>query len=142
MKKRKKKRNANRRDVVDVNSGTKRRNRSWKEIYMDRGEESGLKVRVKAVDREQMVMRAVDVERLIDEDHPARSIWEFVGRQDLGRFYREIKTVEGGLGRTPWDPRMMITLWVFAYSEGVGSAREIRDCANTILHTSGSRECR
>ena len=125
MKKRKKKRNANRRDVVDVNSGTKRRNRSWKEIYMDRGEESGLKVRVKAVDREQMVMRAVDVERLIDEDHPARSIWEFVGRQDLGRFYREIKTVEGGLGRTPWDPRMMITLWVFAYSEGVGSAREI-----------------
>src|SRR5262249_42190745 len=92
---------------------------------MDGGEESGPKVRVKAVDREQMVMRAIDVERLIDEDHPARSIWEFVGRQDLSGFYREIRAMEGGLGRSPWDPRMMITLWVYAYSEGVSSAREI-----------------
>lgn len=92
---------------------------------MDRGEESGPKVRVKAVDREQMVMRAIDVERLIDEDHPARSIWEFVGRQNLSAFYREIRAMEGGLGRSPWDPRMMITLWVYAYSEGVSSAREI-----------------
>src|SRR5215831_7765264 len=96
---------------------------------MGRDEESGLKVRVKAVDREQMVMKTVDVEKLIDEDHPARSIWEIVGRQNLEGFYREIKTVDGGLGRSPWDPRMMITLWIYAYSEGTGSAREIeRQC--------------
>jgi len=96
---------------------------------MDRDEESGLKVRVKAVDREQMVMKTVDVEKLIDEDHPARSIWEIVGSQNLEEFYREIKTVDGGLGRSPWDPRMMITLWIYAYSEGTGSAREIeRQC--------------
>src|SRR5215470_3413535 len=92
---------------------------------MGRDEESGLKVRVKAVDREQMVMKTVDVEKLIDEDHPARSIWEIVGRENLEGFYREIKTVDGGLGRSPWDPRMMITLWIYAYSEGTGSAREI-----------------
>jgi hypothetical protein len=36
-----------------------------------------------AVNRQQMVMRPVDVELLIDEDHSARSIWELVGRLDL-----------------------------------------------------------
>ena len=34
--------------------------------------------RLVAVNRQQMVMRAMDVERLIEEDHPARSIWELV----------------------------------------------------------------
>jgi DDE family transposase/transposase-like protein DUF772 len=33
--------------------------------------------------------------------------------------------VEGGVGRSAWDPHMLICLWVYAYSEGVSSAREI-----------------
>jgi hypothetical protein len=37
-----------------------------------------------AVNREQMCWRAVDVERLIAEDHGARAIGELVGRLDLG----------------------------------------------------------
>jgi hypothetical protein len=40
--------------------------------------------RLVAVDRRQLVMRTIDVELLIEEDHPARSIWELVGRLDLG----------------------------------------------------------
>jgi hypothetical protein len=42
--------------------------------------------------------RAVDVERLIEEDHSARAIWELVGRLDLQAFYASIEcsAEEGG----------------------------------------------
>ena len=81
--------------------------------------------RVAQVDRDQFIMRPMDVDKLIDEAHPARAIWEFVGRQNLDLFYKDIKAVEGVAGRECWDPRMMITIWVYAYSEGISSAREI-----------------
>jgi hypothetical protein len=35
---------------------------------------------IRRVNREQMLWRAVDVERLIGEDHAARAIWDLVGR--------------------------------------------------------------
>lgn len=31
------------------------------------------------VNRQQLVMRTIDVEQLIEADHPARAIWEFWG---------------------------------------------------------------
>jgi hypothetical protein len=36
--------------------------------------------RVVPIDRRQLVLRSVDVDRLIDEDHSGRLIWELVGR--------------------------------------------------------------
>ena len=81
--------------------------------------------RVKVVNRQQLVMQTLDVEQLVGEDHPARSLWEFVGRQNLRSFYEPIRAVEGGVGRSAWDPQMLICLWVYAYSDGVSSAREI-----------------
>ena len=39
--------------------------------------------RLQAVNRQQMAWRAVDVEQLIAEDHPARAIWQLVGKLDL-----------------------------------------------------------
>jgi hypothetical protein len=41
---------------------------------------------IRYVNRQQMSWRAVDVERLNGEDHPARSIWTLVGRLDLSSF--------------------------------------------------------
>ena len=81
--------------------------------------------RLVAVNRRQMVMRAMDVERLIEEDHPARSIWELVGRLDLSRYYAEIAAVEGRAGRDHTDPQVLISLWLYAYSRGISSAREV-----------------
>jgi hypothetical protein len=45
-----------------------------------------------------MSWRAVDVEHLIGEDHPARAIGALVGRLKLGAFYQAIEssTAEGG----------------------------------------------
>jgi len=45
--------------------------------------------RLAAVNRQQMVMRAIEVERRIEEDHPARSIWKLVGRRPCRRKDRQ-----------------------------------------------------
>jgi len=75
-------------------------------------------------------MRTLDVESLIEEDHSARSIWELVGRLDLSRYYAEIGAGEGGAGRDHTDPQLLISLWLYAYSRGISSAREVaRRCA-------------
>jgi len=81
--------------------------------------------RVKPVDRSQMVWRSVDVEHLIEENHSARAIWALSGELDLTGFYAPIAAVEGVAGRRPWDPRLLVSLWVYAYSRGISSAREM-----------------
>jgi len=80
---------------------------------------------IRTVDRDQMCWRAVDVERLICDDHPARAIWDFVGRLDLRAYYERVAASEEVGGRPAFDPRLLISLWVYSYSVGVGSAREI-----------------
>jgi transposase len=81
--------------------------------------------RLAVVDRRQLVMRTLDVELLIEEDHSARSIWELVGRLDLSRYYAEIRAVEGRAGREHTDPQVLISLWLYAYSRGISSAHEV-----------------
>src|SRR5438876_5236840 len=80
---------------------------------------------IRYVNRQQMSWRAVDVERLVGDDHPARAIWALVGRFDLRRFYDCIESSEQEGGRPAFDPQLLISLWVYAYSQGIGSAREV-----------------
>jgi len=80
---------------------------------------------LKVINRQQMLLRAVDVEQLIEPEHPARSVWEFVGRLKLDAFYQCVRSFEGCAGRSAFDPRLLISIWIYAYSRGVGSAREI-----------------
>jgi transposase len=71
----------------------------------------------------------MDIEQFIPEDHPARALWEFTGRLGLAKFYEPMKAVEGQPGQPGNDPRLLITLWLYAYSRGIGSAREVeRQC--------------
>ncbi len=81
--------------------------------------------RLVRVDRRQVCWTMLDVERLIEDDHPARAIWELVGRLDLSRFTAGVGSVEGRAGRPAYDPHLLISLWVYAYARGVGSAREV-----------------
>jgi transposase len=77
------------------------------------------------MNRQQLFFRSVDVEKLVEEDHPVRSIWELVGGLDWEPFYAEIEAVEGVAGRPVWDPQLLVSLWLYAYKEGVSSAREV-----------------
>jgi len=84
-----------------------------------------IRPRVKAVDRTQLSWQMLDVERLIELDHPARAIWELTGRLKLDGFYAPIEAMEGSAGRTPWDPRLLVSIWIYSYSRGISSAREV-----------------
>lgn len=88
-------------------------------------EASDRAARLVRVDRRQVCWAMLDVERLIEDDHPARAIWELIGRLDLAGFAAAIGSVEGGAGRPAYDPHLLISLWVYAYSRGIGSAREV-----------------
>jgi hypothetical protein len=55
--------------------------------------------RLSSIDRSQLVFRTVDVEKMIDDDHSARSIWETIGRLDLSLYRAKIAAVEGRAGR-------------------------------------------
>ena len=43
-------------------------------------------------------------------DHPARAIWELVGRLDLDGFYEGIECSAEEGGRPAYDPRLLISL--------------------------------
>src|SRR5260370_36038787 len=85
--------------------------------------------RLVAIDRRQLLLRTVDVERLVDDAHSVRAIWELVGRLDLRLYHAQIAAVEGRAGREHTDPQLLISLWLYAYSRGISSARELaRQC--------------
>lgn len=85
----------------------------------------GTNALIRYVNRQQMSWRAVDVDKLVSEDHPARAIWTLVGHLDLRSFYEVIGSSAAEGGRPAFDPRLLISLWVYAYSQGIGSAREV-----------------
>lgn len=90
-----------------------------------------MKPRIKHVDRAQLILRPTNIDELISEDHPARAVWEFTGKLDLSKFHEKIKAIEGEAGRPVYDPRLLIALWIYAYSIGIGSAREIANKCKT-----------
>jgi transposase len=81
--------------------------------------------RFQPINRNQLCWHTVDVEKLVGSDHLVRAIWELTGRLDLTRFSVDVKAVDGVAGRPAYDPRLLISLWVYAYSQKVSSAREV-----------------
>ena len=81
--------------------------------------------RLVAIDRRQLLLRTVDVEKLVDDEHSARAIWGLIGRLDLRLYHAQIAAVEGSAGREHTDPQLLISLWLYAYSRGISSGREV-----------------
>jgi transposase len=81
--------------------------------------------RLRCAVRDQIVMHCEAVDDLIPVDHPARLIWKYVDGLDLSPLLDQFQAVEGEVGRAGTDPRILMTLWLYATIEGVGSAREL-----------------
>lgn len=76
-------------------------------------------------DRHQMRLVPTDLESLLEADHPARAIWAAVQSLDLSGFREAIVARGSNPGRPAIDPAILVALWVYANSEGVGAAREL-----------------
>jgi hypothetical protein len=72
--------------------------------------------RVLVAQRNQIELRAVDLEATLGPEHPARDVWAFVERMDLSALYAEIGSVEGGAGRAAIDPKILMALWLYGGS--------------------------
>ena len=84
---------------------------------------NGIKIREPC--RGQVEFKSVAIDDELPPDHLARTLDRIVGSLDLKPFVRRSKSVVGNLGRPVLSPRMILTLWLYAMIEGVGSAREI-----------------
>ena len=84
-------------------------------------------------DRLQTRWDFIDLEALLPSDHRARIVWSFVESLDLSPLYDAIKSREGGAGRPPPDPAVILALWLYAAIEGVESARELDRLAERDL---------
>ena len=67
----------------------------------------------------------VDPDSQLPAEHAARAMWSLLERLDLSRFYEGIEVLIGQAGRPAIDPKILLCLWLYATSDGVGSAREI-----------------
>jgi transposase len=81
--------------------------------------------RVKRPDRRQSLLRAEVLDQLLPVDHRARAIVAAIDQLDLSLFYEGIAARGSDPGRPATDPAMLVALWLFATSEGVGSARQL-----------------
>jgi transposase len=87
--------------------------------------------RVVRPDRQQLRWDMVDLEGLLPADHRARIVWSFVESLDLSELYEGIRSREGEAGRPAADPAVLLSLWLYATIEGVGSARELERLAQS-----------
>jgi transposase len=83
------------------------------------------RVRLREPERDQIELRAVDIDSLIGVEHPARVIWSYVEKVDLSALEGAIKAREHTPGQAPASPHLLLALWLYATSEGVGSARAL-----------------
>jgi transposase len=81
--------------------------------------------RYETANRAQIELQPCDLEALLPPGHAARLVWRFVEGLDLSAFYAKIRAREGGPGRSPIDPKILVALWLYATMDGVGSAREV-----------------
>ncbi len=75
--------------------------------------------------RNQVEFQQCSLDELLPEDHEARIVWAYVCGLDLSELIQPIQAVEGGPGQAPADPRILMSLWLYATLRSVGSAREL-----------------
>jgi len=96
---------------------------------------NAVKARVVWPDRAQLSWDLVDLEGLLAADHRARMVWAFVESLELEPLYDLIKSREGEAGRPAADPAVLLSLWLYATLEGIGSARHLaRLCQRDVAY--------
>lgn len=77
------------------------------------------------IDRSQGRFCQLMIDDLVGADHPARMIWEIIGKMDLRPFESDVASFEKQCGRAAWPPRLLVSVLAYGYTLGTGSAREL-----------------
>ncbi|GAJ00854.1 unnamed protein product, partial [marine sediment metagenome] len=80
--------------------------------------------------RDQLCFETRCTEDFVAEDAPVRAIDEIMERLDYSVFEQRYP----GGGRPAWRPQLLAKILLFAYSEGIRSAREISRLLERDLH--------
>ena len=88
---------------------------------MAKGKPAGL--RLETAERGQIEFRQGCLDDLLSPDHRARQVWDYVEGLDLGVLYGRVRTTVQSTGRPAIDPAILMSLWLYATLDGVGSAR-------------------
>jgi len=78
------------------------------------------------VDKKQLTLLPVSLDGYVPEDHICRVIKAFTDQVDIyGLEYKYAECKKNG--RRPYDPRMMLNLYIYGYLHRVRSSRRLRD---------------
>jgi transposase len=92
-------------------------------------------VRLRYAERNQVQMRCESLDGMLPPEHAVRGVWQFVCQRDLSAFLAKVEAVEGQAGAPAFDPRILITLWLQATLDGIGSAREVAElCEHHLVY--------
>ena len=72
-------------------------------------------------DRQQMMLLPPSIDERVAQDHPVRFILACLEQMQLGCFYESYAAE----GRLPYDPKTMLGILLYAYSNGMRSSRKI-----------------
>lgn len=81
--------------------------------------------RLRGAHRGQIEFKVECIDDLISGDHRVRDVWEYVSELDLSCFCEDIRVTNCCQGPGTLDPKIAMTLWLFATLNGIMSAREI-----------------
>ncbi len=81
--------------------------------------------RLLKANRSQLFLRPTSLEDSLPPDHLARTVWELVADLDLSGLLAHVRAVEGHRGHPAIDPRLLLAVWAYGLSQGVGSARAL-----------------
>lgn len=81
--------------------------------------------RLRRPERQQVVLEARSLDEVIQQQHQVRTLWAVVQKLDLTAFYRPLKARGENPGRAGADPRLLVAVWLWAATQGIGSARHL-----------------
>ena len=82
-------------------------------------------VRLRKAERLQLSMEPRCIDDLVGALHPVRTVMAVVEKLEVSGFCEPIRAREGQAGRDATDPRLLVGLWLYGCTRGIGSAREL-----------------
>lgn len=90
------------------------------------------RARLRVPVRDDVRLQVFDLDSLIDEDHPVRVIWAYAAKVDMSAFEATVRAREGTAGAPQTSPHLLLALWLYATSDGIGSARALARACGSV----------